>query len=174
MTKVVVSCAVGAGLLYSHSPVALLYGIGALANAVATKVAKRIIKAPRPESAPDRKKGSAGMPSSHASSLAFLSVAFALLQKELYTLGVVAGAVFAASWRVHANYHTVPQMVAGIAFGSVAAWLWVENAMPHALPQLQSIMNTYGHVPVTAAAVAIVRVTTHAFASASFIAQISC
>jgi membrane-associated phospholipid phosphatase len=157
LTKWVVSCAVGGGLLYFHDAPAILLAAGGLANAAVTKVAKRMINAPRPESAPEAKKVTAGMPSSHASSLAYFAVALVLLTRQPYTLTALVLAVIASGWRVTAKYHTVEQMLAGLALGSVNACLMVLGVMPRTTFALANMLKTHGALPVTGLLIPMVR-----------------
>jgi hypothetical protein len=163
MTKWVVSCAVGGGLLYFHDASSILLAVGGLANAAVTKAAKCVINAPRPESAPDFKKITAGMPSSHASSLAYFAVSLVLLVRQPYTLTLLALAVIASGWRVTAKYHTVAQMLAGLLLGSTSACLMVLGVMPRATNVLGDMLSTQGALPLTFGLVCLVRIRTFHF-----------
>lgn len=120
--------------------------IGSVVAAFFTKILKKNINEARPSEARRR---DPGMPSSHAQSLAFLSVsaARAILasstKKREETAAAAAAAVFLppapalaalvlaaamllATLRVVLGYHTLPQVVAGGALGCLLALAWAE------------------------------------------------
>jgi membrane-associated phospholipid phosphatase len=134
-----------------HDARTILYVVGGIGNAALTKAAKKLINKPRPIDAPAHKKASSsGMPSSHASSLSYFSVALTLLLREPAAFGVVALACVAASWRVGAKYHTWSQVAAGWVFGSTVAAGWVLNAVPLLTPSVDGMLHTrYGPWPFT-------------------------
>jgi hypothetical protein len=155
LTKWAVCAAVGGGLVALHNTPSLLVVTGALGNATCTKALKRVLNAPRPDSAAARAKDSAGMPSSHASSLAFFAAAAWLVGGGGPAAAAceVAGLV-AASWRARAGLHTWPQVVVGYAWGSAAAAAWAVWAMPRLAPAVDAAVAAVGPWPLTAAVAA--------------------
>ncbi|CAN8063684.1 unnamed protein product [Agarophyton chilense] len=145
VTKYTVSVAVGSLVLYNHDAPTIFYIMAAVLNSAAGKVLKLLIKQPRPDGA---QRGDPGMPSSHATSLSFLSLAF-LGYIALYfdsvakTVGagvMVIMSVLASSWRVSAGYHTVPQVVAGWIVGSINVAVYI-TLLPKILPRLDLLME---------------------------------
>ena len=111
-------------LCYQHPTVRSTWTVlGALLNAVVCKIAKRLINQPRPLSA---RKSDAGMPSSHACSLTFLSTYGALMfwngaadpsyavslgiSDSTCAVAVFALGMFLSSLRLLFGHHTVPQV----------------------------------------------------------------
>ena len=115
LTKYSVSFAVAASLIYLHDAPTLLFVTGAATNSAAGKLLKHVINQPRPESADG--KSSPGMPSSHAVSLSYLSIAFVAYLIKFTQVArwvvlvesavVLFVAALASSWRVTAGYHTL-------------------------------------------------------------------
>jgi membrane-associated phospholipid phosphatase len=157
LTKWAVSAAVAGALLVMHDAPTVLYVVGGVGNAALTKLAKRVINAPRPTDAPAHKKaGSAGMPSSHASALSYFSVALALWLPHPAALVAVALAAVAASWRVSARYHSWAQVAAGWALGSASATAWVLRVAPLFAPAVDAALQTQvGPWPVTVGLTAV-------------------
>lgn len=143
-TKWAVAAAAGGGLLAAHDAPALLVVGGALANAAATKALKRALRAPRPAAAAAQGKGGAGMPSSHASSLAFFAAAGCALVGGVPAAAGVAAGMVAASWRVGAGLHTWPQVVAGWLWGSATGTAWTRWGMPACRPAMEEAMKVVG------------------------------
>lgn len=122
--------------------------IGGVISAILCRMLKFVINASRP---PNARKSDPGMPSSHASTLAFLSMypSMMLLEhspgvKEVATSNValasslVAGGVFLTSLRVVLGYHTWPQIVVGWLLGSSVAIVWQYIGVNIVLPYLMS------------------------------------
>lgn len=129
LTKWTVTTAVAAGCLYRRDATTLLYIISAMVNTGVAKLLKKILNEPRPSMTT---RDDPGMPSSHATSLSFLSLAilFYIIRESsgAFWLGSsaasVALAVIACSWRVKAGYHTVEQICAGWLVGAIDAAIW--------------------------------------------------
>lgn len=150
LTKWAACAAVGAALLYRRDAVVVLYCAGAGLNSAAAKLLKQLIRQPRPTDS----KADPGMPSSHATSLSFLSLAlFACVLMDppvvtavraIYYGGaalVVALALLATSWRVKAGYHTVEQVVAGWLLGAVDTVLWVKLLLPSMTSWVDAVLG---------------------------------
>eukprot|EP00043_Microstomoeca_roanoka_P026681 m.12352 g.12352 ORF g.12352 m.12352 type:complete len:163 (+) comp6846_c0_seq1:76-564(+) len=118
-------------LAYRRDRLALHLIAGSLLNAALGKALRMAISQPRPSGS---KKTSNGMPSSHANSLAYFSVATHLIAihwfpnsqtakvlpivGHIYTFSVAYTRVFLT------GDHTVPQVIAGAALGSTFAYCW--------------------------------------------------
>ena len=122
--------------------------IGSVVNSIAGKLLKRLLNHARPTGAA---KADPGMPSSHAVSLAYLSVyaASGLLQRgggietnptawpvpvwavHPIAAGLVSTGMFFTWLRVALGYHTWPQVLAGYAMGAATAigWLWAGETL---------------------------------------------
>lgn len=146
-TKVVTIIVVLATVLYYHNVGAILYTMGSGVNYIIGKVLKKLIRQPRPDGAD---KIDHGMPSSHATSLSYLSVA-ALLNVLRHgglrptpslsaTVLAVLATVIASRWRVAAGYHTVPQVVVGWIVGCVDAFVWCFFVAPSFSPLLTKLL----------------------------------
>lgn len=130
MTKYTVSLSVACTILYSPTPTTLLYVSGSLLNTILGKALKHSLRQPRPQGAA---KTDPGMPSSHAVSLSYLSLApliYSLVYGGRASLCVLAGALVvaggvASAWRVRVGYHTTEQVGAGWALGGLNAAVWV-------------------------------------------------
>lgn len=121
--------------------------IGGVISAILCRMLKLMINASRP---PNARKSDPGMPSSHASTLAFLSMypSMMLLEHspgvEVATSNValacslVAGGVFLTCLRVILGYHTWPQVVVGWLLGSSVAIVWQYMGVNIILPYLMS------------------------------------
>lgn len=167
LTKLVVCVAVAATALVRQDCGVILYIGGALLNAGSAKLLKRIINQSRPDGAT---KVDPGMPSSHATSLSFLSILCAAaivdVQTTLFAPAVrlaaaasaVTAAVVACSWRVYCGYHTVPQILVGWALGTLnsAIWTWVLG--PSLQGGLQHLIDRFGSFSVTVMAVCLVSI----------------
>lgn len=152
LTKVATSVAVAGVLLYTRNATSVLYVTGAAANSIVGKLLKKVIRQPRPTSA----KSDPGMPSSHATSLAFLSLAGlgVVVRGAVFGLGQgveIAGAVLcvvvavvACSWRVAVGYHTVMQVVAGWMLGTVDAVVWSGVVVPWARKGVEEVLGDEG------------------------------
>lgn len=150
LTKWTVCVAVSCALLYRRDAAVVLYCVGAGLNSAAGKLLKQVIRQPRPTDS----KTDPGMPSSHATSLSFLSLAvlahvvmqppIATVIRTVYLGGaalVVGLALLATSWRVKAGYHTVGQVVAGWLLGAVDTILWIKMFVPWAAPAVNAIFK---------------------------------
>lgn len=150
LTKWAACVAVGSALLYRRDALVVLFCTGAGLNSAAGKLLKHLIRQPRPTDS----KADPGMPSSHATSLSFLSLALlacvlkdpalAAAPRAVYVAGgalVVALALLATSWRVRAGYHTVAQVVAGWVLGAVNTVAWVKMFLPWATPFVDAVLR---------------------------------
>lgn len=121
--------------------------IGGVISAIVCRTLKFVINASRPLNA---RKSDPGMPSSHASTLAFLSMYPSMMLLEhssgvkvamsnvALASGLIAGGVFLTSLRVVLGYHTWPQVVVGWCLGSFVAILWQYIGVSIVLPYLIS------------------------------------
>jgi dolichyldiphosphatase len=103
---------------------AAFFVMGALGNAVVTKIAKKILKAPRPAQG-DHEDILTGMPSSHASSLFFLATGAAWAAGYPRSVFLVTTAAYLTSLRVTLGHHTWPQVIVGGVLGGINAALWL-------------------------------------------------
>lgn len=155
VTKWTTITLVSAVLLYQRDVWVVTYVLGSIVNSAIGKMMKQVIRQPRPDGST---KGDPGMPSSHATSLSFLSVAplvsVALhrglridLQLTAAAVAAVAAGV-ASSWRVQAGYHTVSQVLVGWLVGTTNAVVWTALFSPPLrsvfVPLLQSINLAFG------------------------------
>lgn len=144
-TKWVVSSLVFGILLWKRDETTAWCIIGGVITAIACRTLKFLINASRPSSSV---KSDPGMPSSHASTLAFLSVFPSLvvlqarhgLSSFLLAWSLPMGAIFLTSLRVILGYHTVPQVVVGWMLGATIAYTWLRFGIDLALPYLMSFM----------------------------------
>jgi dolichyldiphosphatase len=143
LTKWVVSATVLASLVARRfDTLTQWYIIGGVLTAIACRFLKFIINASRPDTSYRK---DPGMPSSHASTLAFLSMFPYLMMTSSSSPGYawllpLSGA-FLAYLRVAQGYHTYPQVIVGWALGSVVAVGW-QAAGGVALPALmETIMG---------------------------------
>lgn len=145
ITKYSISVAVGTSLLYNHDAPTLFYVGSSIVNSVTGKALKLLIREPRPDGS---SKGDPGMPSSHATSLSFLSLGlfgYFLMYvdstpKTICTGCLIALAALATYWRVSAGYHTVPQVVAGWLVGSFNAAIFI-LLVPWVVPYLKVVLD---------------------------------
>lgn len=143
-----VSGSAGVVLLLRRDAVVVSFLLGAIANALVTKVLKWGLAIPRPDGAP---LADPGMPSSHASSLFFFATwlgAAALARRADDDLGLatalglvallVCTATALAAWRVRRGLHSADQVLVGALLGAGAALLWRSQSEPleHALDAL--------------------------------------
>ncbi len=132
-TRTLVAGSAAVVLLWRRDALAISVLTGAIANAIFSKVLKRILNQRRPDGAPV---SDPGMPSSHAMSLFFfasyLSAASLVWMPENVSVFVRLAAcsflaVFAvnsATWRVEAGFHTSEQVFVGSVVGSIDGLLW--------------------------------------------------
>lgn len=115
-----------------------LFAVGSLVNSGCAKLLKKLLQQPRPDGA---RQHDPGMPSSHAMSLAYLSVGLVLDVLARYTSAVpllplalawafLVAAVVASCLRVSLGYHTRTQVVVGWIVGVVNCLLWSRVLMP--------------------------------------------
>lgn len=171
LTKWVVCAAVGITMLIRRDHIIILYVCGALINSASGKLLKRVINQARPEGT---RMSDPGMPSSHATSLSFLSLSLAaavLAAPAWGALGaalVVTAAVIATSWRVSAGYHTLAQVCAGWMLGSFNAALYRFGVVLRIGPLAETLMATLGRTNTTVAVLVLVRaLSLDPFASSS-------
>lgn len=142
-TKYTVSTAVALALLHNRDAGTVLYAAGGLANSLSAKLLKRVIRQPRPTDS----KSDSGMPSSHATSLSFLSLAawhgrFTGAYGLLGFVGVVL-AVVGSCARVRVGYHSWGQVAAGWMLGCFNALVWIKYVGAFVQP-LEHVMHAFG------------------------------
>ena len=122
--KWIVSSTLGLALIINQDGFWFSVIIGAVANALAAKILKRILHVPRPDTTT---KSDPGMPSSHAHMLAYFS-AYAYLS-GYHTIGI-ASYLFALAVsyeRVTRGIHSFDQCAVGLVSGSIGAHLWLRS-----------------------------------------------
>jgi dolichyldiphosphatase len=150
-TKFVVSCAALAFLLLNPSAETCWALLGSVVNSVNGKVLKRVLNHERPDGAI---KADPGMPSSHATSLSYLSVygaaSLVYFKDAAAGLGMgypaqvaIAGALvivgaFLSYLRVRTGYHTPPQVIVGYGLGSSTALAWLFIGLKYVKPLLET------------------------------------
>lgn len=148
-TKFVVSCTALAFLLLNPSAETCWALLGSVVNSINGKILKRILNHERPDGAI---KADPGMPSSHATSLSYLSVygaaSLAYFKDAAPALGypaqlavsavlVVLG-IFLSYLRVKTGYHTPPQVIVGYGLGSSTALVWLFVGLTYVRPLLET------------------------------------
>ena len=141
-TKWIVSAAAVGTLLFRRDVETASCMVGALCNAFAAKILKRLFNAARPNGAV---LSDPGMPSSHAQSLFFFASYLSLVARErlpqlshasprslsiAMPTGIFAVAGYLAYLRVHAGLHTPAQVIAGGCFGATAGAGWLRVVQP--------------------------------------------
>ncbi|CAL6279056.1 unnamed protein product [Bathycoccus prasinos] len=134
-TKFVVSATAMVFLVFHPTVETCWCLLGSIVNSVNGKLLKRMLNHSRPYGA---KKVDPGMPSSHATSLSYLSWyaalafafepnAFGLATFVTRTLafGLVSLGAFLAYLRVKLGFHTWPQVYVGYGLGSSTALVWI-------------------------------------------------
>ena len=134
-TKFVVSATAMLFLLFHPTVETCWCLLGSIVNSVNGKLLKRVLNHSRPNGA---KKVDPGMPSSHATSLSYLSwyaaLAFAFEPNAFglathvtraFAISVVSLGAFLAYLRVKLGFHTWPQVLVGYGLGSSTASLWI-------------------------------------------------
>jgi dolichyldiphosphatase len=134
-TKFVVSATAMVFLMFHPTVETCWCLLGSIVNSVNGKLLKRALNHSRPDGA---KKVDPGMPSSHATSLSYLSWyaalafafepnAFGLATTVTRTLafGLVSLGAFLAYLRVKLGFHTWPQVYVGYGLGSSTALVWI-------------------------------------------------
>ena len=140
-TKWCVSAAVFGTVATLRNSLGSWWLVGAIVAAVLCKLLKRALNQARPKQA---RLSDPGMPSSHATSLAYLSVFSSQWNAHsdanatlLITVGAPCLALFLAALRVRLGFHSAAQVVAGCSLGSAFAltwWLcvpWLDLHVPH-------------------------------------------
>lgn len=122
--KWIVSSILGVFLLYRQNGYWFSLSTGAVVNAIAVKILKRILNRPRPDMTI---KTDPGMPSSHAHMLSYFA-AFAALTGAYLPLSVCASLfTIAVSYeRVSRGIHSFAQCGVGTVTGSLGALAWVK------------------------------------------------
>ena len=134
-TKFVVSATAMVFLVFHPTVETCWCLLGSIVNSVNGKLLKRALNHSRPDGA---KKVDPGMPSSHATSLSYLSwyaaLAFAFEPNALglatfvtrtLAFGLVSLGAFLAYLRVKLGFHTWPQVYVGYGLGSSTALVWI-------------------------------------------------
>jgi dolichyldiphosphatase len=114
---------------------------GSIANSLAGKLLKKVLKISRP---PGARKADPGMPSSHGVSLGYLATyaAVALLARDASVWDAPAAValqvlgLFLAALRVGLGYHTAPQVVVGYTMGAMNAFALHSLGEAFVLPAL--------------------------------------
>ncbi|TXT10684.1 hypothetical protein VHUM_02189 [Vanrija humicola] len=156
-THVTVTVGTAGTILYTQSPHAVWFSLGAVASTLMAKVAKKLIREPRPDSpppdsnktAPVKSKQTYGMPSSHSTALSYyffyLFPLLPLATSSAWGERAVLTAVCALTiWsRVELGYHTVAQVLGGGVVGAVGAVTWstLWNSVPAIETTLQSAIS---------------------------------
>ena len=134
LTKWVVSASVFASLvLRGFDTLTQWYVVGGVMSAIICRFLKFAINASRPGSS---YRSDPGMPSSHASTLGFLSVfPYVVMSDNRYAWLLPASGGFLAYLRVSQGYHTYAQVIVGWLLGTAIAVAWREAGQV-ALPYL--------------------------------------
>jgi len=117
-TSSLVSLVFFAVLAYKRNATMISFFLGSIANAIAAKLLKRIIRQERPNK---NKKDDKGMPSSHSMSLGFIGT-FAYLgwgrnNHLLVAPAALAYITMSLYYRVQSKLHTKEQVYVGVVFG---------------------------------------------------------
>ena len=151
-TKVFVSGATFLVLAYKRDVQSAAFLLGAVSNALFSKILKRLINASRPQGA---QLSDPGMPSSHAQSLFFFAgylgtgaMLWPSLQLEPAVRLAAAGATVALAstltlLRVHAGLHTLAQVAVGACIGAVNGTLML-LASPAVEERLSAFVSHVG------------------------------
>lgn len=126
-------------LAYTRDALLLTLFAGSIANAVSSKVLKKILNHERPSTLQTNDKiklkpSDGGMPSSHAMSLGFIGtvITMGVVPSEYQIIVGLILAVYSAialRYRVRDDLHTVQQVAAGLALGISNAILWQKFAI---------------------------------------------
>ena len=126
-------------LAYQRDAIILTLWIGSILNAIASKVAKKVLNHERPAELQDSDKiklkpSDGGMPSSHAMSLSFIgtSILGGVIPAEYRLVSGIAMAIYATialRYRVRDHLHTVDQVAVGVVLGLVNALAWLQFAV---------------------------------------------
>lgn len=173
-----VTAATAATILYTQSSLAVWFSLGAVASTLmggcclwpcrhlpvrlthadnthpTAKVAKKLIREPRPDTpppestktAPVKTKQTYGMPSTHSTALSYyffylfpiLPLVSASKWGERALLTAVCGTTI---WsRVELGYHTVPQVLGGAVVGAIGAFTW--SSLWKNVPSIETNIQT--------------------------------
>lgn len=153
-------------LCYKRDALIVSFFVGAICNAIFSKVLKKLLNIERPDveidgntiydkdlvPAIDRPNDN-GMPSSHAMSLGFIFTFLALLAPST-TLGLLAYAAVSLFYRIKVNLHTVDQVVVGAVLGTFDGAVWwylcttgFRGVDIVELVSSSGILNEYGLLP---------------------------
>jgi len=159
-TRWIVSLTAAAILLFRRDAIAVSAIVGALGNAVLSKVLKKVLQQDRPEGAPLHAETSdPGMPSSHAMSLFFFCgylcaatvtwSGFPPAGVAGACVGLVAVATYAARWRVTAGFHTTQQVVVGAVLGGLngVTWQQLTNLNPALVAHGNALLSSHASLP---------------------------
>lgn len=137
-TKWVVTLTAGGVLAWHHDIYVSWCLVGSVVAVFVCKALKKAINIQRPAYA---RKQDPGMPSSHASSLAYLAVYLAVAWQPAQSAFASSGLVLAAlliPLRVILGYHTVPQVLVGTGLGAASAGTWHALGKHAVLPVLET------------------------------------
>jgi dolichyldiphosphatase len=163
-TSIVVATSFFLALAHFRSATMISFWLGAIGNAILSKVLKKIINQSRPPELETAQMvvlpSDGGMPSSHAMSLAFIGTMTALLLPDASVVGAMAVlalrltlVVYAAIslfYRVQVKFHTWEQIAVGVAVGAGNAGLFYNFLQPSLISWLSAnILNNHdGLLPV--------------------------
>uniref|UniRef100_A0A0R3T9Q2 Dolichyldiphosphatase n=1 Tax=Rodentolepis nana TaxID=102285 RepID=A0A0R3T9Q2_RODNA len=115
----------------------ILYAIGMLSNEVLCKVAKKLIKAPRPPTHPSLLVSSHGMPSNHAQFMFFMTAYFALFVRYrlsprhysstfrfLAPIFMFVFSTIVCYTRIYLEFHYMGQIFMGALVGIIFGSFW--------------------------------------------------
>jgi membrane-associated phospholipid phosphatase len=109
--------------LYHRNPQSITFLILAIATAVLGKILKRLLSEARPSNSPLQEEGDHGMPSSHATSLSFISFTFVqITAPPAAAVGALAAyCAIALHYRHLRGLHTISQLFAGFLLGTTSS-----------------------------------------------------
>jgi len=127
-------------LAYQRDAIILTLWIGSILNAIASKIAKKVLNHERPAELQDSDKiklkpSDGGMPSSHAMSLSFIgtsSILGGVIPPEYRLVTGLVMIIYAATalrYRVRDHLHTVDQVAVGVVLGLINALAWLKFAV---------------------------------------------
>ena len=127
-------------LTYKRDAIILTLWIGAIGNAILSKVIKRILNHERPAELHEDdnniklKPSDGGMPSSHAMSLGFIgtSILFGIIPQQYQVGAGVAMSIYTAlalQYRIQSKLHTLEQVIVGLVLGIGNALAWLKFAL---------------------------------------------
>lgn len=162
-------------LAYKRDAIILTLWIGAIGNAILSKVIKRILNHERPAELHDDdnniklKPSDGGMPSSHAMSLGFIgtSILFGIIPQQYQVGAGVVMSIYTAlalQYRIQSKLHTLEQVIVGLVLGIGNALTWLkfglgsDGSIGCALSYVQSnfVSPTTGLFPCSALSIPIV------------------